>query len=161
MDWNILGWIISALFVVLGLAGTILPALPGVPLLFVGLLAGAWTENFVHIGTWTLVILGALAAAAVLIDTVAAALGAKRAGATHRAFWGATVGAIVGIFFGLPGMLFGPFLGAVLAELSGGSHWHQAGRAGVGTWVGMVLGTAANLAIAFLMLGIFVFQRFI
>ena len=161
MDITLLGWIISSILILLGLVGTVLPALPGVPLLFAGLLTGAWIENFVHIGTWTLLILGALAAAAVLIDTIAAALGAKRAGASHRAFWGATAGAIVGLFFGLPGMLLGPFIGAVIAELSGGRQWQQAGKAGLGTWVGMVVGTAANLAIAFLMLGIFFFQRFV
>jgi uncharacterized protein YqgC (DUF456 family) len=159
MDWTIIGWIISAIFVAGGLTGTVLPALPGVPLVFAGLFAAAWTESFNYIGTWTLVILAALTVAAVLIDTIAGALGAKKAGASPRAFWGATVGAIVGIFFGIPGMLLGPFIGAVVAEISAGRRWHQAGKAGVGTWIGMIVGTAANLAIAFLMLGIFLFQR--
>lgn len=161
MDWTIIGWIISVIFVVAGLTGTVLPALPGVPLVFAGLLVAAWTESFTHVGTWTLVILAVLTIAAVLIDTIAGALGAKKAGASPRAFWGATVGAIVGIFFGIPGMLLGPFVGAVVAEVSAGRQWRQAGKAGVGTWIGMIVGTAANLAIAFLMLGIFLFQRFL
>jgi uncharacterized protein YqgC (DUF456 family) len=92
---------------------------------------------------------------AVIIDFLSAAFGAKRQGASPRAFWGATLGAIVGMFFGLVGILLGPFIGAVAAELSAGKGAQQAGRSGYGVWVGLVLGTAAKLAIAFLMLGIF------
>jgi uncharacterized protein YqgC (DUF456 family) len=155
MDWTIIWWVLAVLLVTGGLAGTIIPALPGVPLGFAGLLLAAWAGGFEAVGWTTIGILGALAVIAWLIDFLAAALGAKRLGASPRAFWGATIGAIAGMFFGLPGIILGPFVGAVLAEFSAGRSMHQAGRAGYGTWIGIVIGTAAKLAIAFLMVGIF------
>jgi uncharacterized protein YqgC (DUF456 family) len=158
MDWQLLWWILSALIVLGGLVGTIIPALPGVPLIFGGLLLAAWAEGFQSVGSTTIAILGGLTALAWLIDFLAAALGAKRLGASQMAFWGATVGAIVGMFFGLPGIMLGPFLGAVLAELSIGRTLDDAGRAGYGAWLGVIVGTAAKLAIAFFMVGIFLFQ---
>jgi len=82
----------------------------------------------------------------------------RYSGAGVRAFWGATLGAIVGIFFGLPGLLLGPFAGAVLGELSSGRSLAQSGRAGLGAWLGMMFAIAIKLAIAFLMVGIFIFQ---
>lgn len=158
MDWTIIWWVLSVLIVIGGLAGTIVPALPGVPMVLAGLLLAAWAGDFETIGWPTIVILVALAVVSWLIDFLAAALGAKRLGASPRAFWGATLGAVVGIFFGLAGIILGPFVGAVLAELSVGRSVHQAGRAGYGTWIGIVIGTAAKLAIAFLMLGIFLLK---
>lgn len=155
MDWTILWWVLAALIVIGGLAGTVVPALPGVPLIFAGLVLAAWSTGFEPVGWGTIGVLGALTALAVIIDFLSAAFGAKRQGASPRAFWGATLGAIVGMFFGLVGILLGPFIGAVAAELSAGKGAQQAGRSGYGVWVGLVLGTAAKLAIAFLMLGIF------
>jgi uncharacterized protein YqgC (DUF456 family) len=155
MDWTILWWILAAMIVITGLVGTIVPVLPGVPIIFAGLVLAAWVTDFEPVGWGTIGVLAALAALSVLIDFLAAAFGAKRQGASPRAFWGATLGAIVGIFFGLPGILFGPFIGAVVAELSAGQGAQQAGRSGYGVWIGIVLGTAAKLAIVFLMLGIF------
>jgi len=158
MDWTILWWMLAILIIIAGLAGTVVPALPGVPLVFLGLFIGAWINQFDIVGWTTLVILAVLATIAWIIDFLAAAAGARYLGASSRAFWGATIGAIIGIFFGIFGMLLGPFFGAVLGELSGGSNMRQSGRAGVGAWIGMVLATAVKLAIAFLMIGIFLFQ---
>jgi uncharacterized protein YqgC (DUF456 family) len=158
MDWSILWWVLSALIIIAGLAGTVIPALPGVPLVFLGLFIGAWIGNFEVIGWTTLSILAVLAVIAWVIDFLAGAAGARYLGAGVRAFWGATIGAVVGIFFGIAGMLLGPFIGAVLGELSGGNDMVSSGKAGVGTWIGMILATAVKLAIAFLMIGIFVFQ---
>jgi uncharacterized protein YqgC (DUF456 family) len=160
MDWTILWWILAALIVIGGLAGTVVPALPGVPLILAGLVLGAWSTGFEPVGWGTIAVLGALTALAVLIDFLSAAFGAKRQGASPRAFWGATLGAIVGLFFGLAGIILGPFIGAVAAELSAGSGAQQAGRSGYGVWIGLVLGTAAKLAIAFMMLGIFFMKQF-
>ena len=149
------------IIVISGLAGTIIPALPGVPLVFAGLLLGAWAGDFVQVGWTTVGILGALTALAWLVDFLAAAMGARRLGASQRAFWGAAFGAIVGLFFGLPGIILGPFVGAVVAEISAGRTVQQASIAGYGTWIGIVLGTAAKLAIAFLMVGIFVMNQWL
>jgi len=158
MDWTILWWLLAGLIVIAGLAGTVIPALPGVPLVFAGLFVGAWIGNFETIGWITIGVLALLAMVAWAVDFLAGALGAKYLGASSRAFWGATFGAIVGIFFGLPGIVLGPFIGAVLGELSGGSDLLQSGRSGIGAWLGMVVATAVKLAIAFLMIGMVIFK---
>jgi len=158
MDWTILWWVLAALLVIAGLVGTVVPALPGVPLVFAGLFIGAWIDDFQTVGWATVSVLAALAFVGWIVDFVASAVGARYLGASSRAFWGATAGAVVGIFFGVPGMLLGPFLGAVLGELSGGRDLVRSGRAGLGAWLGMVLATAIKLAIAFLMIGLFVFR---
>lgn len=160
MDWTILLWLLAGLMVIAGLAGTVIPAMPGVPLVFAGLFVGAWIGDFQAVGWVTIGILAALAAVAWIVDFVAGAAGARYLGASSRAFWGATLGAIVGIFFGLVGMLLGPFIGAMIGELSGGNDIVSSGRAGVGAWLGMVVATAIKLALVFLMIGIFAFSAF-
>ena len=148
-------FILSAVLILVGMAGAVVPLLPGVPLVFGGMLLAAWADHFQHIGAFTLTLLGVLAALALLVDFVAGLLGAKRVGASTRALWGASLGAIVGIFFGLPGLLLGPFAGAVAGELSAGREPHQAARVGIGTWLGLLFGTLAKLALCFTMLGVF------
>jgi uncharacterized protein YqgC (DUF456 family) len=107
------------------------------------------------VGPVTLVILAALAALTIVVDIVATALGAKRTGASKAALLGAMLGSIVGLFLGLPGIVIGPFVGALLGEFAVRRDWSQAGRAGLGTWLGLALGTAVKIAIVFMMLGIF------
>jgi uncharacterized protein YqgC (DUF456 family) len=158
MDWTILWWLLAILVVIAGLAGTIIPALPGIPLVFLGLFLVAWIDDFTAVG-WTAVgFLGALTVIGWLVDLAAGAAGARYMGASRRSFWGATIGAVAGLFFGLPGIILGPFIGAVLGELSTGRDVLHSSRVGVGTWLGMVVATAAKLAIAFLMIGIVVLQ---
>ena len=148
-------FILSALLILAGLAGAVLPALPGVPLVFAGMWLAAWADEFRHVGWWTLLILGVLSALALLIDFLASVLGARRVGASGRALWGASIGMLIGLFFGLPGLLLGPFLGAIAGELSSGSHVRKATAVGVGTWLGLLFGTLAKLALCFTMLGVF------
>ncbi len=149
-------WVAAIALVLAGLFGTVLPALPGVPLVFVGLLLAAAIDGFSKVGVPTLVLLGLLTAAAVGVDLVASSLGAKKAGASKGAVAGSAIGAVVGLFFGLPGLLVGPFAGALLGELLVKKDWKQAGKAGLATWVGLALGTAAKVALAFAMVGLFV-----
>jgi len=158
MDWTILWWLLAGLLVVAGLAGTVIPAIPGVPLVFSGLFLSAWIGHFETISWVMISVLGLLTVVAWVVDFVAGAMGARYLGASSRAFWGATIGAIVGLFFGLAGIILGPFIGAVIGELSGGSDVLSSGRAGLGAWLGMVVATAAKLAIAFLMIGLVIFQ---
>ena len=157
---DVLLWLLAAVLVLAGLVGLVLPALPGAPLLFAGLLVAAWVEDFSYVGSGTLGVLGAMALLTYAVDFVAGALGAKRFGASNRAIVGAAIGAMVGIFFGLPGILLGPFVGAVVGELTGRRGARDAARAGVGATVGLALGAAAKLALAFSMLGIFALARF-
>ena len=148
-------FMLSGMLILAGIAGTVIPVLPGVPLVFAGMLLAAWADHFQHIGAFTLTILGALCGVALLIDFAAGLLGAKRVGASARARWGATFGTVIGLFFGLPGLLLGPFLGAALGELSAGRELAHATRVGVGTWLGLLFGTLAKIALCFTMLGIF------
>lgn len=150
---------LAAALVVAGLAGTLLPWLPGPPLVFAGLLVAAWSEDFVHVGPRALAGMGVLAAVAYVLDFVAGSVAAGRYGSSRRAMLGAAIGTLVGLFFGLPGLILGPFLGAVLGALSEDRSLERAGRAGFGAWVGMVLGVAAKIAILFAMIGWFLALR--
>jgi uncharacterized protein YqgC (DUF456 family) len=161
MESEILLWLAAVVLIVIGLAGLVLPVLPGAPVLFVGFVLAAWADDFRYVGTGTLVILGVLAALTYAIDFAATAFGAKRFGASRWAVIGAAMGAVVGLFFGLPGVLLGPFVGAVVCELSSQRGLLAAGRAGLGATLGLALGAAAKLALAFAMVGTFVFMRFL
>ena len=154
-------FMLSGMLILAGIAGTVIPVLPGVPLVFAGMLLAAWADHFQHIGAFTLTILGVLCVFALLIDFAAGLLGAKRVGASTRALWGATFGTLIGLFFGLPGLLLGPFLGAALGELSAGRELAHATRVGVGTWLGLLFGTLAKIALCFTMLGVFALRLLI
>lgn len=153
---SILWYVAAGVLILVGLGGTILPALPGVPLVFAGMWLAAWVGDYSEIGVWTVVSLGVLAGAAVLLDFVAGLLGAKRVAASPAALWGAAIGTVVGLFFGLPGLLLGPFLGAVAGELRSGGDVTRSTQVGVATWIGLLFGTLAKVALSFTMLGIFV-----
>jgi uncharacterized protein YqgC (DUF456 family) len=152
-------WAAAVVLVAGGLVGIILPALPGPLLIFAGLLAAAWAEGFVYVGWMTLALLGAMALLAHALDFAAGAYGARRFGAGKAAVIGALLGAVVGIFFGLPGIVLGPFAGAVVGELLDRRNVSQAGRAGIGAWLGFVLGMAGKLALSLAMLGVFAAAR--
>lgn len=156
---QLLLWILAGVLIVLGLAGLILPVLPGIPLVYAGLVLLAWAEDFVHVGWLTLTLLGVLALLSYGIDFLATALGAKRFGASPRAVMGAALGAVAGLFFGLLGILLGPFVGAVLGEFSRKATLEEATRAGVGATLGLLFGTLLKVALAFTMLGVFVLAR--
>ena len=156
---EILIWILTLVLIVVGLIGLVLPALPGPAMLFGGLWMAAWVEEFAFVGTTILIILGVLALLAHLADFLAGALGAQRSGASSRAVWGATLGALVGLFFGLPGLVLGPFVGAMVGELSTRWDLPAAGRAGWGATLGMALGIAAKLMLGIVMVSLFLVVR--
>ena len=141
---------------VIGLAGTILPALPGLPVLFGGLFLLAWVGDFQHVGAFSLTLMGVLAVFGMSLDFVAGLFGAKRSGASNQALWGAFIGGLAGIPFGLIGLAAGPFFGAVIGELLARRDSLQAGKVGIATLLGLLIGTAAKIASAFAMLGVFV-----
>ena len=148
-------WLLAVLLVLAGIAGTVLPALPGAPLVFLGLLCAAWADNFQKVGWFTLSILAILMVLTYVVDFLASRWGDKRVGASWLALLGAFLGTIVGLFFNVPGLIFGPFLGAVAGEWLAVRNLRQAGQVGLGTWLGMILGIAAKLALVFAMVGIF------
>ena len=148
-------WVVCALFVVVGFAGAVLPAIPGPPLVFLGLVAGAAADDFERVGWGTLALLFVLTCLTFGVDFLATALGAQRAGASRLAVAGALVGSLVGLAFGLPGLLVGPFLGAIAGEWYARRDLRQAGKVGFATWLGMLLAAVAKLAILLLMVSIF------
>jgi len=146
---------------VTGLSGLLLPVVPGAPLLFLGLLFGAWAEDFSYIGVWTLLLLAIMATLTYVVEFAASMLGVKKYGGSNRAMIGAALGGFTGLFLGIPGILVGPFVGAVIGELSLQRSLDEAGRAGFGTVVGLALGVAGKLAIGIAMIGLFLLKRFV
>ena len=154
MDFNFL-WIISAALILIGLAGTVLPLLPGTLLVWAGILVGAWIDDFTRVGITTVVIISVLAVLAWALDFVAGLLGAKRAGASKLALIGAAVGTVVGIFMGLVGVLFMPLVGAAIGEYWAQKDQQRAAKVAVATWLGLMLGMIAKVVLSFVMVGIF------
>ncbi len=151
-------YIISAGLILIGLLGTVLPVLPGIPLAFAGMVLAAWVGGFKEISVISLVLLGLLTLASVAIDFLASAIGAKRAGASKMAILGAGIGSLVGVlFFSLPGLILGPFLGVMAVETAKGKSVREASKIGFATWIGMAVGVALKIGLAFAMLGIFLF----
>ena len=154
-------WTFAIALVAIGLVGVVLPAVPGTMLIFAGLLLGAWADGFTRVGAGTLVVLAVLAAASYGIDFAAAALGVKRFGASRHAMAGAALGTLLGLLFGLPGLIVGPFAGALLGELMTNRDVMRAGRMGVAAWIGFAIGMIVKVAVAFLMIGIFLAALFV
>ena len=148
-------WALSAVLVVAGLAGTVLPLLPGTLLVWAGLLLGAWIDDFTRVSVVTVVVITLLAALAWALDFVAGLMGAKRAGASKLALLGAAVGTVVGIFMGLVGVLFMPLVGAAIGEYWAQKDQQRAAKVALATWVGLLLGMVAKVVISFVMVGIF------
>lgn len=180
-----LWWVLSIGMIVVGIAGTVLPALPGTALVFAGIVLGAWIDDFTRVSGWTVGFIGLLAAAAFAVDYLAAVMGAKRAGASRLALVGAAIGTVAGLFTGLVGLLFMPLVGAVIGEYlslrrQGGAPGdavldargvvvagpggaptaatagQRAARVGLATWVGLLVGTVAKVVLVFTMVGVFV-----
>ena len=161
MQEIIIYWAATVLLVGLGLVGLFLPGLPGAPLILIGLILGAWAENFTYVGLWTILVLAVLAGLTYAVDFWATIFGAKKFGASKRAIIGALIGVAAGLFLGLPGVIFGPFIGAVIGELSARRGLQQATRAGIGATIGLVIGAALKIAMSLAMIGIFAVMRFL
>lgn len=156
-------YVLAGIMMVVGIVGTVLPAVPGLPLVFAGMLLAAWAGDFEHVGGWTLAVLALLTLLSLGIDFLATAMGAKRVGASKPALIGAVIGTFAGLAFGLIGVFVGPFIGALVGELLwlrgvGGQELGQATKVGLGTWLGIVVGTILKLGLAFVMVGVFVFD---
>lgn len=148
-------YVIAVLLVLVGLAGTVLPIIPGALLVFAGLFVAAWADGFARVGVVALAIIGVLGALSFLVDFVASLYGAKRVGASKQALVGAGLGGAIGLFFSIPGMIVGPFVGAVAGELLARGRLLHAGRVGVGTWLGLLAAAVLKVVIAFLMIATF------
>ena len=148
-------YVLAAVLMVAGLVGNILPALPGIPMIFGGIWLAAAVNHYQHVGLWWLVVIGVLGTLGVIVDFVAGTLGAKRVGASPLALSGAALGTLIGMFFGIAGLLLGPFVGALLGELASGTSVLRSAHVGAATWVGLLFGTLIKLVISFIMIGLF------
>ncbi len=141
--------------ILLGLVTAIVPAMPAIPIMFAGLWLIAGVDHYAHLGLWGLLGIGCIGFTGLAVDLVAGALGARRVGASPLAVTGTLVGTVVGLFFGLPGLLFGPFVGAVLGELLSGKSVLRSTHVAVGAWLGLLFGTLAKLVASVTMLALF------
>ncbi|MBT2746797.1 MULTISPECIES: DUF456 family protein [unclassified Lysobacter] len=160
MDLDTFYYILAGVLVVIGIVGTVLPALPGLPLVFAGMLLASWVSGFEKVGGVTLVVLGLLTVLSMGIDFAATAMGAKRVGASKLAIIGSVIGTFAGLAFGLVGVFVGPFVGALAGELIHTRQLSQATKVGVGTWIGIVVGTVLKFGLAFAMVGLFALAWF-
>lgn len=152
MTATVLGYVLAGLLIVTGLLGTVLPILPGIPVMFLGMWLVAWLGDYAQISGWVVIGLALAATLSIAIDLLASLLGAQRVGASRKALLGAGLGGVIGLFFGMPGLLAGPYLGAMSGEMAHGSHWRAAAKVGAGTWLGLVVGSVLKLGLALGML---------
>jgi uncharacterized protein YqgC (DUF456 family) len=136
-----------------GVAGLLVPVLPGAALLVAGVVALAWAGDFAIVGWGTVAFAAGLGLLMTVVDWGATVLGAKAFGASRWAVVGAMVGLLVGLFLGLPGILLGPAVGALLFEYAKDPDFARAAKAGAGTLVGFVVGSVVKVALAFVLLG--------
>ena len=152
---------VAFLLILVGVAGTIIPALPGIPMIFAGAWLIAYMEDYLYFGWGTLIALGVLTVISIIIDWVSQTMGAQKAGATKLGLTGALLGTIIGIPFGLIGIFLFPVIGAFVGEMIGHRDMRKATKVSWATWIGMIAGIAAKLAIAFIMIGIMCVMRFV
>ncbi len=149
-------WLLSAVLIIVGVAGTVLPALPGTLFVLGGIVLGAWIDDFTRIGWVVVTLVSVLAVIAWVLDYVAGLLGAKKAGASRQAIVGAALGTVAGIFMGLVGVLFMPLVGAAIGEFVAQKDHQRAVKVGVATWLGIMAGLVSKVVIAFMMIGLFI-----
>ena len=155
MEYFIL--IISLLFVLAGIAGSLLPALPGPPLSWIGLLI-LYTTSGIDFDYWILGITFVLTLIIVILDYVIPAQGTKRFGGSKYGIWGTNIGLVVGIFAPIPlGFIIGPFVGALIGELIyDRSDSKRAVKAATGSFIGFLASTFVKFVFCMVLLGIFV-----
>ena len=159
MTWEqIIGFGLAILLMLVGLVGNVLPAIPGTPLVLVAAIAHRLYFGAASVNNTVLVVLVMLTLLSLLFDWVASVLGARKFGATWRGMTGAVVGGVIGFFFGIPGIILGPFLGATLFEMLGDKEFKKAAKAGTGAVIGLLLGVIGKFAICVVMIALFAFN---
>lgn len=144
-------YVVGFVAMAVGLAGLVLPVVPGSALIVAGAIAVAWAEDFTRVGWGTLAVTIVLGLLVWAVDFAASVLGAKAFGASRWSVVGAAVGVVVGLFLGPVGILLAPVVGAIAFEYARNPDFQRAAKAGVGAFVGFVLGSAVKLALGFAM----------
>jgi hypothetical protein len=152
---QIIGLSLALLVMLGGLVGSILPGIPGTPLVLAAAIGHRLYFGAASANNWVLGSLVALTLLSFAFDYLASMLGAQKLGATWRGILGAVVGGLIGIFFSFPGIIIGPFAGALLFEMAGGRKLKPAAQAGLGAMLGLLAGAVGKLAICVAMIGLF------
>ncbi len=151
---DIILWIAAVLLMGVGILGTVIPMIPGLPMIFAGAWLAAFIDHYDKINVWVVVLLGVLMLFGLAVDWIAQTMGAKKAGATKLGIVGSLIGTFVGIFTGLWGLIFMPLLGAAIGEFIDHQDMLRSGKVGFATWLGMIIGTVVKIALAFTMIGV-------
>lgn len=155
---QIIGLVLALGLMLIGLAGSVLPGLPSTPIVLIAAILHRLYFGESSASWLVLAMLIALTVFSLVVDYLAGMFGARKMGATWRGVLGAVIGAIVGVFFNLPGIILGPFIGALLFELLGKREFSDAARAGIGATIGIVVGAVGKLACCVVMIGLFTFS---
>jgi uncharacterized protein YqgC (DUF456 family) len=145
---DILVIVLAIILMVGGIAGCALPVLPGAPLAYAGLLLLHFT-GLAHFSTTQLIVWLIVVVVLQVVDYITPLLGSKYSGGTSFGNRGCVAGTLLGLFFMPWGIILGPFLGAVVGEMMGGSDFPHAVRAGIGTLIGFLLGTLLKVIVCF------------
>lgn len=152
---EIIGLSLALLVMLGGLIGSLVPGIPGTLVVFAAAVVHRLCFGLHSVSNLVLLILVALTAAAMAFDFLAGMFGANKFGATWRGATGAVIGGIGGLFFGLPGIILGPFVGATLFELLGDRELKMALKAGLGATLGLFAGIVGKFSIAVVMILLF------
>jgi uncharacterized protein len=152
---QIIGLVVTLLVMSVGLFGSVLPGVPSTPVVLVAAIGHRLYFGDASASTMVLVILGVISLFSVTLDYLASMVGARKLGATWRGVVGAIVGAFIGLFFGPPGLILGPFIGAAAFEMLGGRNFDQASKAGAGAVLGLFVGAIGKMACCVAMMALF------
>ena len=159
MDYVLIA--VGVIFIISGILGCVLPIIPGPPLSYIGLLFLHFTEKY-DFSSKFLIIWAAITIAVYAIDYVIPVWGTKKFGGSKRGVWGSIIGLLIGLFFFPPiGIIIGPFLGAVIGELSAGKDSGTALKSGFGSFMGFLTGTLLKLITSGMMTWYFFKELFV
>jgi uncharacterized protein YqgC (DUF456 family) len=139
---------------IIGVIGSIIPGIPGTPFSYVGFLCFHFSAAQNHLPLWMHIVFIILIIGVLVLDYIIPIIGTKKFGGSKYGIWGSTVGLLVGLFFGFPGMIIGPFLGAFIFELVYKKNASHAFKSALGSFVGFLLSTGIKTILALIMLGI-------
>jgi len=149
------GLLLTLLVMCAGFAGSVLPGIPSTPLVLIAAIGHKLYFHETGVGWVVMTLLAAMTALALIMDYLATMYGARRFGAHKKGMVGAIVGGLVGLWFNLPGIILGPFIGAALFEWVGGRTFKDASKAGVGATLGLFAGAIGKIVCCGAMMALF------
>lgn len=155
---EIVGFILALFIMSVGVAGSLLPVIPSTPLVLIAAVGHRLYFGESSASNLVLGLMVGLMLISMLLDYLGSMIGAAKLGASWKGILGAVIGGVVGLFFSLPGIILGPFIGACLFEMMGGRPWSEATRAGFGAVLGLLFGAVGKIACCVAMMLLFGFS---